>query len=167
LVQELFGNVDQLRRSWYLMALQIPTLPEWFIRSNLRSIVKDLFQGQAIRKGAFTTQDTELYQAALEKPGALTAVLNHYRHLFSLQTWWNQWIHAPAPISAPTLILWGEDDFLFSEKLTEGVERWVKAPVKLKFLAHCGHWIQQEAPQTVNRELLDFLQARSLAWENA
>ncbi|WP_088892903.1 alpha/beta fold hydrolase [Leptolyngbya ohadii] len=161
-VQEVVGNVDQIRRSWYLMALQIPTLPEWFIRSNLRSIVRDLFQGQAVRKSAFSSQDTELYQAALEKPGALTAMINHYRNLFSLQTWWTQWTHAPTPISAPTLVLWGEDDFLFSQKLTEGIDRLVKAPVKLKFLAHCGHWIQQEAPQTVNRELLDFLQERSV-----
>lgn len=156
---EMVSNMDQLRRSWYLLALQVPTLPEWLIRQNLKPILKTLFQEQAVRKSAFTTKDTEIYQAALEKPGALAAVLNHYRHLFLPQNWMNQLSRATAPISAPTLVLWGEEDFLFSQKLTEGIERWVTAPLKLKFLPHCGHWIQQEAPQTVNRELLDFLRA--------
>ncbi|HEY9698599.1 MAG TPA: alpha/beta hydrolase [Trichocoleus sp.] len=157
LLLEMVSNMDQLRRSWYLLALQVPTLPEWLIRQNLKPILKNLFQEQAVRKSAFTTKDTEIYQAALEKPGALAAVLNHYRQLFSPQIWMNQLSRATTPISAPTLVLWGEEDFLFSQKLTEGIERWVTAPLKLKFLPQCGHWIQQEAPQTVNRELLDFL----------
>lgn len=156
-MQECVSNLDQLRRSWYLLAFQVPGLPEWLIRQNLPSIVKNLFQGQAVRKGAFTTQDTEIYRAALEKPGALSSALNYYRHLLSPQTWLANWGRSPVPITVPTLVLWGEDDFLFSQKLMEGVDRLVTAPLKLKLLRDCGHWIQQEVPQTVNRELLDFL----------
>ncbi|WNZ24565.1 alpha/beta hydrolase [Leptolyngbya sp. NK1-12] len=156
LMQEMIGNVDQLRRSWYLLALQVPALPEWLIRQNLPGIVKGLFQGQAIRKGAFTTKDTEIYQAALEKPGVLSAVLNYYRQFLSPQTWLANWGHSPTPITVPTLVLWGEEDFLFSQKLTERMDRLVSASFNLKLLRHCGHWIQQEVPQTVNRELLDF-----------
>jgi pimeloyl-ACP methyl ester carboxylesterase len=155
--QELLSNVDQFRRSWYLLALQVPGLPEWLIQQNLPSIVRNLFQGQAVRKGAFTAQDTEIYRAALEKPGVLSAALNHYRHFFSPQTWLTNWWRSPSPITVPTLVLWGEEDFLFSQKLLDGMETLVKAPMQLKRLRHCGHWIQQEVPQTVNRELLDFL----------
>lgn len=156
-MQELVSNLDQLRRSWYLLALQIPTLPEWLIRQNLRRIIKDLFQGQAVRKGAFTAQDTEIYQAALEKPGVLSAVLSHQRQFLSPQTWLSNWGRSPTPITVPTLVLWGEEDCFFSHTLIEGIEPLVSAPLRLKLLQHCGHWIQQEAPQTVNRELLDFL----------
>jgi pimeloyl-ACP methyl ester carboxylesterase len=159
LIQEMLGNVDQFRRSWYLLALQIPALPEWLIRQNLGSIVKNLFQGQAVRKGAFTTKDTEIYQAALEKPGALSAVLSHYRQLLSPQTWLEYWGSSPVPITVPTLVLWGEEDFLFSQTLTRQMDRLVSAPLQFKLLRHCGHWVQQEAPQTVNRELLGFLKA--------
>lgn len=159
LMQELVGNLDQLRRSWYMLALQVPTLPEWLIRQNLPSIVKALFQDQAIRKGAFTKWDTELYQAALEKPGALAAVLSSYRQLLLPQTWLANWGRAPLPITAPTLVLWGEDDVFFTPKLTEGMDSLVSAPLKLKLLSQCGHWIQQEVPQTVNRELLEFLRS--------
>ena len=159
LMQELGGNLDQLRRSWYLLAFQIPALPEWLIQQNLPNIVKTLFQDQAVRKGAFTQIDTELYQAALEKPGALSAVLSSYRQLLSPQTWLANWGRSPLPITVPTLVLWGEDDVFFTPKLMEGMDSLVTAPLQLKLLSHCGHWVQQEAPQTVNRELLEFLRS--------
>ncbi|WAL58751.1 alpha/beta fold hydrolase [Thermocoleostomius sinensis] len=156
-LQELVGNLDQLRRSWYLLALQVPGIPEWLIRQNLRSIITNLFQGQAVRKGAFTTEDTAIYQAALEKPGVLSAVLTHYRQLLAPQTWLSSWGKSLAPITAPTLVLWGEEDCFFSQTLVEEMENLVMAPLRLKLLRHCGHWVQQEVPQTVNRELLSFL----------
>lgn len=156
-MQELVSNLDQLRRSWYLLAFQVPALPEWLIRQNLRSIMRTLLQEQSIRKGAFTEKDTEIYQAALEKPGAISAVLKYYRQLLSPQAWLENWGRSPALITAPTLVLWGEEDVFFSQKLTEEMDRLVSASLKLKLLQQCGHWVQQEVPQTVNRELLDFL----------
>jgi epoxide hydrolase 4 len=155
--QEFLSNFDQLRRSWYVLAFQVPGIPEWLIQRNLSSFVKNLLQGQAVRKGAFTTQDTEMYQAALEKPGALTAAIKYYRSLLSPQSWSSNWIKQPKLITSPTLVLWGEEDQFLSTKLTEGIDRLITAPLRLKLLPQCGHWIQQEAPQTVNRELLDFL----------
>lgn len=156
--QELMGNLDQLRRSWYVLAFQVPGIPEWLIQQNLKDFVKALLQGQAIRKSAFSDEITQIYQAALEKPGALVAALKYYRHLLSPQNWFN-WLQKPTPITAPTLILWGEEDSLLSHKLTEGLDKLIAAPFKLKLIPNCGHWLQQEAPQTVNRELLNFLRA--------
>ncbi|MGP1382881.1 MAG: alpha/beta fold hydrolase [Thainema sp.] len=155
--QELISNLDQLRRSWYLLAMQMPGLPEWLIRQNLGQIVRSLFQDQAVRKGAFTTQDTELYQAALEKPGALAAAMRYYRQFLSIPDWLKHWNRTPARIQSPTLVLWGEEDPLLSKTLLQGVEKFVAAPLQLKLVPYCGHWIQQEVPKTVNRELLDFL----------
>ncbi len=157
--QELMGNVDQLRRSWYVLAFQVPGIPEWIIQQNLKDFVKALLQGQAIRKSAFSGEITQIYQAALEKPGALVAALKYYRHLLLPQNWFN-WLQKPTPITAPTLILWGEEDSLLSNKLTEGLDKLITAPFKLKLIPNCGHWLQQEAPQTVNRELLNFLRAK-------
>lgn len=157
-IQDLSSNLDQLRRSWYLLAFQIPALPEWLIQQNLTAFVKGVFQAQAIRKGAFTRRDTEIYQAALEKPGVLGSALNYYRQFLLPRGWMQQWVR-PDPVTAPTLVLWGEEDTLLSRKLIEGIERYVSAPFQLKLIPHCGHWAQMEAPQTVNRELLTFLRA--------
>jgi pimeloyl-ACP methyl ester carboxylesterase len=156
-LQELANNADQLRRSWYVLAFQIPGIPEWLIQQNLREFVKNLFRQTAIRQGAFTAEANKIYQQALEKPGVLAAALNYYRQLLSPQYWLSHLGRDPVPVTVPTLVLWGEEDFLWSQKLTEGLEKLISAPFKLKFVPQCGHWIQQEAPDTVNRELLSFL----------
>ncbi|MGF1513966.1 MAG: alpha/beta fold hydrolase [Elainellaceae cyanobacterium] len=157
-VQALTQNMDQLRRSWYVLAFQIPALPERLIHMNLAAFVKSVFQDQAIRKGAFTRKDTEIYQAALEKPGVLSAAISYYRQMLNPQTWLRQW-RGSTPIMAPTLVLWGEDDHFLSRQLTENLEELVAAPFRLKLIPQCGHWVQQEVPQTVNRELLAFLRS--------
>jgi len=154
---ELIGNMDQLRRSWYVFAFQVPALPEWLIQQNLKQFVRNLLQEQAVRKGAFSKEDTEIYQAALAKPGVLPAILNYYRAIFSPWQWIKNWNHLHNPITTPTLVLWGEEDSFLSANLTKGLENWIKAPFKLKPIPHCGHWMPQEVPQTVNRELLAFL----------
>ncbi len=158
-LHELANNFDQLRRSWYLLAFQIPEIPEWLIRHNLKDFIHKLFQEQAVRKGAFGAESAKIYQAALEKPGAIAAAMNYYRQWLSPQMWLNTWGRSPDPISVPTLVLWGEDDSLLSNRLTEGLDRLIKAPFKLEMIPNCGHWIQQEAPLTVNRELGNFLRA--------
>ncbi len=157
-LQALTSNLDQLRRSWYVVAFQVPGLPERLIRMNLKNFVKIVFQEQSIRKGAFTRQDTEIYQAALEKPGVLSAAISYYRQVLTPQLWLRQW-RGSIPITAPTLVLWGEDDHFLSQRLTENLGDLVKAPFRLKLIPQCGHWIQQEVPHTVNRELLAFLRS--------
>ncbi len=157
LLQEMASNLDQLRRSWYVLAFQVPALPEWWIQQNLKEFVKNVFQGQAIRKGVFTSENTEIYRDALAKPGVLSAALNYYRQMFSPWNWIKDFGQTPNPITAPTLVLWGEEDAFLSQSITKDLDRFVQAPYELKVIPHCGHWIQQEAPQTVNRELLAFL----------
>ncbi|QIZ70837.1 alpha/beta fold hydrolase [Oxynema aestuarii] len=158
-LHEMAGNVDQLRRSWYVFAFQVPGIPEWLIHQNLKDFVKKVFQEQAIRKGAFTAELTRIYQEALEKPGVLSAAIAYYRQLMAPQNWLSQWGRSPDPVTVPTLVLWGEEDSFLSNRLTEGLDRLIKAPFTLKFVPHCGHWIQQEVPHLVNRELINFLRS--------
>ncbi len=142
-----------------MFAFQIPGLPEWAIQQNLKDFILNVFRGQAVRKGAFSAEDNNIYREALEKPGVLAAALNYYRNLLAPQSWLQNWNNSPLPITVPTLVLWGEDDNFLSNKLTEGMERLISAPFQLKLIPQCGHWIQQEVPQIVNRELLSFFQS--------
>ncbi len=158
-LHELSSNLDQLRRSWYVLAFQIPGLPEWVIQQNIKNFVKDVFRGLAVRKGAFSTEDNQIYQEALEKPGVIAAAVSYYRQLLTPQNWLHNWNHQPTPVTVPTLVLWSEEDSLLSQKLTQGMENLISAPFQLKFVPHCGHWMQQEVPQTVNRELLNFFRS--------
>lgn len=153
----LASNLDQLQRSWYLFAFQIPGLPEWLIQNNLPEFVRSVFRGLAVRKGVFTQENAQMYEAALQKPGVIGAALNYYRQFLSPMTWIKGWGADPRLITAPTLVLWGDEDAVLSRSLAEDLRKAVIASFQLKFVPNCGHWIQQEAPQTVNRELLAFL----------
>jgi epoxide hydrolase 4 len=157
LVRDLFGNLEQLLQSWQILALQVPALPEYLIQQNLRNFLQDWFQRHSIRKGAFSSETMQIYQSALEKAGTLSAAINSYRQLLSPRDWLPSLIKRPLLITAPTLVLWGEEDTVVSPRLTEGLERLISAPFRLRLLSECGHWAQQEVPSIVNRELLDFL----------
>lgn len=157
--RELFSNFDHLRRSWYVLAFQVPIASEWLIQSNLKAFVQNMFQEQAVRKGVFTQDLIQQYQTALQKPGAIASAMSYYRQLFLPGQWIRDWMRSPDPISAPTLVLWGDEDSILSPKLMDGIENWITAPFKFKLIPNCGHWIQQEAPQSVNRELIEFLRS--------
>lgn len=68
-VQELVSNLDQVRRSWFIFAFQVPGIPEWLIQQNLKEFITNALREHAIRKGAFSTEETQIYEAALEKAG--------------------------------------------------------------------------------------------------
>lgn len=154
--QTLGQNLDSLRRSWPLVVSQLPPLPDWILQSVVPELVTRLFQSESVRKTAFTRQDTQLYEAALRKPGAIAAAIQQYSQAFSWQSWFTNTL-TPLPITTPTLVLWGQEDTLLSHHLNDGMERYMTAPLELRQVPQCGHWIQQEVPHTVNRALLDFL----------
>jgi pimeloyl-ACP methyl ester carboxylesterase len=60
-------------------------------------------------------------------------------------------------IKSPTLQIWGEEDLFLAKELTEGTDEFVDAPLSLKIIPNCGHWIQQEAPEEVNQIIEEFL----------
>ncbi|MEO0396023.1 MAG: hypothetical protein AAF243_08575, partial [Cyanobacteria bacterium P01_A01_bin.137] len=56
------------------LSLPGKTVKKWLIKENLSSLLTYLFQQQVVRKSAFTQANTDLYQAALQKPGVIPAL---------------------------------------------------------------------------------------------
>ena len=52
----------------------------------------------------------------------------------------------------PTLLLWGEEDRALRKELTVGTDTLVR-DLTLRYLPGVSHWVQQEAPETVNAML--------------
>lgn len=154
--QEISSNFEQIVKNWYVLALQLPGVPELIIKPNLKEFITNVLRGQAVRKAAFSAEETAHYQLALAKPGAISAAIKYYQQIISPQFWIKNW-RSPLPIIVPTLMLWSEQDSFLSQDLTKGMEKLILAPFELKFIPECGHWMQQEVPQIVNRELLNFL----------
>ena len=148
---------QQLWKSWYIFAFQIPWLPEFFLQLNDHQAISEAFSAMAINKTAFSKADLDAYREAAAKPGALTAMINYYRgafqSLFTIQS--SQW----SVLDVPTLTIWGENDTALGKELTYGTEAYVR-DWQIKYIPNCSHWVQQEQPALVNQYIHEFLAAR-------
>ena len=146
-------GLGQRLRSWYTLFFQLPCLPEWLLQADDFALLERMLRRQPVHPGAFRREDIRLYKRALARPGALTAALNYYRAAlrYSRKT-----LHDNEPITAPTLLIWGEQDPYLGIGLSEGLERWVPG-IRVERIADSSHWVQNDVPQRVNRLLVDFL----------
>ncbi|NBQ42950.1 MAG: alpha/beta hydrolase [Mycobacteriaceae bacterium] len=62
-------------------------------------------------------------------------------------------------IDAPALFVGGDDDPVLKFTRTDRAREVVVGPYRSVMLEGAGHWIQQERPEEINAELLDFLSA--------
>jgi pimeloyl-ACP methyl ester carboxylesterase len=147
-------TTTQLQRSWYIFFFQLPWLPEWVIRAGNFAGLERSFRQEPVRPGTFSDEDIQLYKQALARPGALTAALNYYRAVFRYD---RKEIHRTVgPIQVPTLLIWGERDRYLGTRLTQGLEAWVPN-LQVCRLASASHWVQNDAPDEVNRLIIEFL----------
>lgn len=145
---------QQLLKSWYIFAFQIPWLPELFFSLNDYQAIKSAFPGMAIDKTAFSEADLNAYRDAAAKPGALTAMINYYRGIFEFLTGDRQQYGI---LDIPTLTIWGEEDTALGKELTYGTEAYVR-DWQIKYIPNCSHWVQQEQPALVNTYIKEFLE---------
>lgn len=151
--QQGLTTLSQLQRSWYIFLFQLPWLPELFFQANDYGAIASAFTEMAVDKSAFTDADLEAFKDAAAKRGALTAMINYYRQIFSglllKQTSWSV-------LDVPTLMIWGENDTALGKELTYGTEAYVR-DFTLKYIPNCSHWVQQEKPDLVNQYMKEFL----------
>ncbi len=144
---------QQLQKSWYVFAFQLPWLPELMLQANDYQLISSMFYDMAIDKSAFTTEDLNAFKDAAAKRGALTAMINYYRcigkELFNRDRTWGI-------LDIPTLMIWGEKDTALGKELTYGTEAYVR-DLQIKYIPNCSHWVQQEQPILVNQYIREFL----------
>ena len=141
---------DQMMRSWYAAAFQVPVLPEAAFRANGFALLERIFRATSVRPGAFTDDDLRRYREAAARPGAITAMINYYRAAAR---------YPNPPVSViphPTLLIWGENDQALTLRLTEGLEPWVPG-IRVERIPGVSHWVPAEAPARVNELLAGFL----------
>jgi pimeloyl-ACP methyl ester carboxylesterase len=175
--EHLRHNRRQLARSWYMFFFQIPWLPETLLGLGGAHAVGAAIQRSAIRQDAFTDEDFRRLREAASRPGALRAAVNYYRAVFRSQqsqavwpAWLRRFVHGDRPpagiregledwpkVTAPTLVIWGEQDVALGRELTLGMDPLVTGRLEIKYVPLSGHWVQQEQAELVNDYLLDFL----------
>jgi pimeloyl-ACP methyl ester carboxylesterase len=143
----------QLRRSWYIFFFQLPRLPERMMAGNGARGIKGAFYNMAVDKSRFPRDVLQTYADAALRPGAMTAMINYYRALLRHRDCVDL---GDSRVDVPTLMIWGEEDSALNIRCTEGTEQWVP-DFTLRRLPGVSHWVQQEAPETVNAILGDWL----------
>jgi epoxide hydrolase 4 len=152
-------TLRQLRKSWYILFFQIPWLPEFLLSRRNCELVVRAFKRMAVDKSRFSQDVLEVFRKNASEPGALTAMLNYYRALRYARAQ-SQRRGFPR-IDVPTLMIWGERDLALGKELTYGTGDHV-SDFTLRYLPDVSHWVQQEAPETVNAMLEAWLEGKSV-----
>ena len=142
----------QLLRSTYALFFQLPALPEWLLGRNDGQGLATMLRWSG-RPETFDDADRAIYRRAWRRPGRLRGMLNWYRAAArrALRT-------APpsGQVEVPTLVIWGAQDVALDARMAAPSAARC-ADGRLEMLDDATHWVQHDAPATVNRLLLDHL----------
>ncbi|MHB8532511.1 MAG: alpha/beta fold hydrolase [Solirubrobacteraceae bacterium] len=106
------------------------------------------------RPAWLSEQELLVYVEAFERTG-FTGGLNWYRNID--RNWQLTEPYGERRIEAPALFLTGELDPVRSFMPAEAMDGWVTDLRERTVVPGAGHWVQQQAPETVNAALLSFL----------
>jgi pimeloyl-ACP methyl ester carboxylesterase len=142
------AGVRQLMKSWYMLLFQFKGVAETWVSAD----------NWANFRNVFGHPDADAVVADLEASGSLTPGLNWYRANVPPEVWVNPPPPLP-PIQAPTMGIWSSGDVPLTEAQMTGSAQFVAGSWRYERLEGPGHWTPLEAPEEVNRLLLDFLPA--------
>jgi pimeloyl-ACP methyl ester carboxylesterase len=143
-----FGNAGlaQREKSWYMLLFQFPEIAEQWLSmddwANLREWMNH--------------PDHDAVVKSLERDGSLTPGLNWYRANIPPASYVGPPLELP-PAQAPTMGIWSSGDRHLLESQMTSSEKYCANSFRYERLDGPGHFMQWEAPDDVNRLLLDFL----------
>jgi pimeloyl-ACP methyl ester carboxylesterase len=141
-VRSVMTSVQGLK-SWYLLAFQLPWLPEWLLWRWFGRIMQRSGQSpEAARRDA----------AGFPSSATLRAPLNWYRALPLLDA-----RQVTAAVTRPTLFVWSDRDRFIARASAERAGQYVTAPYRFETLHGVSHWIPDEVPEQLAAFLLSHL----------
>lgn len=149
LLHALRTSPVQWIRSWYMFFFQLPALPEAVSELDSYAFLLKPLREEPTLPGAFTREDIARYVEAYARPGALTAMINWYRAILrgkAVET---------RRVDVEVLVLWGENDRHLDREIATPPEELVPN-ARVVFVPGATHWVQHDAPATVNDELIAF-----------
>jgi pimeloyl-ACP methyl ester carboxylesterase len=147
--RSLLGS-DQALRSAYMLAFQLPALPEAVARLVPRGLEA------ALRRTGMPEEAIDRFRHEMLADGTLRSALGWYRALpLDLMG------AGRGRVSVPTMHVWSDRDTSLSRAGAERSGDYVDAPFELVVLPGVSHWVPDEVPETL-AHLID-RRARS-AW---
>jgi pimeloyl-ACP methyl ester carboxylesterase len=149
-LSEGLHHPSQLRRSWYFFFFDLPKLPESVVHANNWHFFRHFLQDA---KPEYTPDEIDRYVEAWSQEGAATGMINYYRS--SVRQSPKKAADALRPISAPTLVIWGERDSYLGSELAEPEHDDVPN-LRVERLPNASHWVHHDEAERVNQLLIDF-----------
>jgi pimeloyl-ACP methyl ester carboxylesterase len=140
------AGFPQREKSWYMLLFQFPGIAEqWLSNDDWANFVSWA-----------NHPDLATVVAEQSRPGRLTAGLNWYRANIPPEALIGPPLVLPA-VQAPTMGVWSSGDMALTEQQMTGSGTFIEGSWRYERIDGAGHWMQLEAPEEVNRLLLDFL----------
>jgi pimeloyl-ACP methyl ester carboxylesterase len=144
-------TLEALQKGWYRILFDMPGVAEDLFQRNDWYLARTLLEGGG--------DNFETYVANLSEPGALTAALNWYRANVPVQRLLGGTPPLP-PVAAPTMGVFGTADVALTEEQMVKSASKVSGTWRYERLEGIGHFVPLDAPDQLNKLLLDFLPRR-------
>ena len=141
----------QLRKSWYFFFFALPELPESVVHANRWHFFRHFLQDA---HPAYTPEEIDRYIEAWSQPDAATGMINYYRS--SVRQSPKKAEAALRPVSAPTLVIWGQRDQYLGPELAEPDHDDVPNLDRVEHLPDASHWVHHDEAKQVTQLLTDF-----------
>lgn len=139
------STIRQREMAWYQLFFQFKGVAEATLQHDNWAALRELTSGYTDIDRAIT---------ALSRPGALTASLNWYRANLAPR------MPGPRPqlppVTAPTLGIWSDGDRYLDGARMRASGDLVNGPWRYAEITGASHWVPLDAPEELNRLLLDW-----------
>ncbi|XP_076463455.1 epoxide hydrolase 4-like [Babylonia areolata] len=161
----LMTSFSQFKMSWYMFFFQLPWLPEFMFRFNDFAALDFCMKlgKNGVRSDRLTDDDMEAYKYNFSRCG-FNGPINFYRAAMSLTNLSRDMTRGTGvagsgkgDITAPTLLIWGEEDTALDRSLPQLSAKVCKGKVTIKYVEGASHWVQMDRPDLVNKHMREFL----------
>ncbi|HXV93420.1 MAG TPA: alpha/beta fold hydrolase [Pseudonocardia sp.] len=149
-------NPGQALASWYVLAFQLPWLPEWSLGAGRGERFSERFV-RSLTASGLSRAAAERDAAFLAGPGALTAALNWYRAIPLDLLPFDGGGPVDPPVRVPTLFVWSDGDVAVTRAAADRAGDHVSGLYRFVELRGTSHWIPDEAPDALAPLLLDMI----------
>jgi epoxide hydrolase 4 len=142
---------SQLRKSWYFFFFAVPGLPEEIVELRDWHFFRHFLEEA---NPPYTDEELARYEEAWSQPGAAAGMIDYYRA--SVRQSQKEAAAKLVPITAETLVIWGEKDSYLGPDLAEPEHDDVPNLDRVERLPDASHWVHHDEAERVNELLIDF-----------